>query len=618
MSRRTVAPLLIAFMAVLVHAKTDEWMEVRTPHFVVVTNASEKQARHVADQFERMRFVFHKAFPNAHVDPGSPIVVLALKDKKGFQALEPEAYLAKGQLQLAGLFLRAPDKNYVLLRLDAEGEHPYSTVYHEYTHLLVSRAEEWLPLWLNEGLAQFYENTDIHDKEVLLGQPSAGSIYLLQQNKLLPLPILFTVDNKSPYYHEENKGSMFYAESWALTHYLWVKDYQDKTDRISAYAKLVSAHVDPVTAASTAFGDLKKLQSNLESYLRSGIGYFKLPGGTDVDDSAFTVRPLTLPAADAVRADFLAYNQRFGDARALLDRVLHDDPNNVSAHETMGFLAFRDGKLDDAQRWYGQAVQLDSQSYLAHYYFAAIAMREGMPSAQRQDQIEASLKAATKLNPSFAPAFDQLAMFYGMGHKNLEEAHTASLMAVQLDPSNVGFRINVANVLMQMERPKDAIAVLQNALKLATTPGQTAMIQSQIESMQQYQVARERMAQDYREASEETARQSAGESTQAGTATGVAPALPEDDRHGPRRTVKGTLKEVQCADPSLTLKVENPGKPVTLRSRNYYKIQFSALGFTPSGDLNPCKDLEGMKAKVEYFEALNGAVGQIVAIELTK
>jgi len=605
-------------MAVLVHAKTDEWMEVRTPHFVVVTNASEKQARHVADQFERMRFVFHKAFPNAHVDPGSPIVVLALKDKKGFQALEPEAYLAKGQLQLAGLFLRAPDKNYVLLRLDAEGEHPYSTVYHEYTHLLVSRAEEWLPLWLNEGLAQFYENTDIHDKEVLLGQPSAGSIYLLQQNKLLPLPILFTVDNKSPYYHEENKGSMFYAESWALTHYLWVKDYQDKTDRISAYAKLVSAHVDPVTAASTAFGDLKKLQSNLESYLRSGIGYFKLPGGTDVDDSAFTVRPLTLPAADAVRADFLAYNQRFGDARALLDRVLHDDPNNVSAHETMGFLAFRDGKLDDAQRWYGQAVQLDSQSYLAHYYFAAIAMREGMPSAQRQDQIEASLKAATKLNPSFAPAFDQLAMFYGMGHKNLEEAHTASLMAVQLDPSNVGFRINVANVLMQMERPKDAIAVLQNALKLATTPGQTAMIQSQIESMQQYQVARERMAQDYREASEETARQSAGESTQAGTATGVAPALPEDDRHGPRRTVKGTLKEVQCADPSLTLKVENPGKPVTLRSRNYYKIQFSALGFTPSGDLNPCKDLEGMKAKVEYFEALNGAVGQIVAIELTK
>jgi hypothetical protein len=45
--------------------------------------------------------------------------VLAVKDKKDFQSLEPEAYLAKGQLELAGLFLRAPDKNCVLLRLDA-------------------------------------------------------------------------------------------------------------------------------------------------------------------------------------------------------------------------------------------------------------------------------------------------------------------------------------------------------------------------------------------------------------------------------------------------------------------------------------------------------------------
>ena len=64
-----------------------------------------------------------------------------MKDKKAFQALEPEAYLAKGQLELAGLFLRAPDKNYVLLRLDAQGEHPYATVYHEYTHLLLGDAE---------------------------------------------------------------------------------------------------------------------------------------------------------------------------------------------------------------------------------------------------------------------------------------------------------------------------------------------------------------------------------------------------------------------------------------------------------------------------------------------
>src|ERR1700727_719858 len=38
--------------------KTENWLQVRTPHFVIVTNGSEKQGRRVADQFERMRAVF--------------------------------------------------------------------------------------------------------------------------------------------------------------------------------------------------------------------------------------------------------------------------------------------------------------------------------------------------------------------------------------------------------------------------------------------------------------------------------------------------------------------------------------------------------------------------------
>jgi len=94
MSRRSLLlPILIAVFVVNAGAKTDSWLQVRTPHFVVLSNAGEKQALHVADQFERMRAVFHKRFPRAQVDAASPIIVIALKDKKDFQTLEPEAYL---------------------------------------------------------------------------------------------------------------------------------------------------------------------------------------------------------------------------------------------------------------------------------------------------------------------------------------------------------------------------------------------------------------------------------------------------------------------------------------------------------------------------------------------
>src|ERR1700758_5615301 len=103
--------------------KAQNWIQVTSPHFVVATCSSEKQGRRIADQFERMRSVFHAAFPKLNMDSGTPIIVLAVKDEKDFRALEPEAYLAKGSLKLGGLFMRGPDKNYVLMRLDAGGEH---------------------------------------------------------------------------------------------------------------------------------------------------------------------------------------------------------------------------------------------------------------------------------------------------------------------------------------------------------------------------------------------------------------------------------------------------------------------------------------------------------------
>jgi Tfp pilus assembly protein PilF len=604
-------PLLAAGLAPA-RDKPENWLEVRSQHFTVVTNANEKAGRRIADQFERMRSVFHVAFPHLSIDTDSPIIVLAIKDEKDFRALEPQVYLAKGQLKLGGLFLRAPDKNYVLMRVDAEGEHPYAVVYHEYTHLLLGKAAEWIPLWLNEGLAEFYENTDIHEKDVALGQPSPGNLQLLRENRLLPLATLFTVDTSSPYYHEENKGSIFYAESWALTHYLFVKDNKEKTHHVPDYAELLTQKVDPVTAASRAFGDLKQLQSNLEGYIRQGsFSYFKLSTSTGVDDTAFKVQALTETQGDAVRADFLAYSERVADARPLLDRVLQEDPKNVSAHETMGFLEFRAGHLVEARKWYEQAVKLDSQNYLAHYYFAAISMNAGANPGD-DAQVESSLRAAIKLNPSFAPAFDRLAAFEGMRHRNLDEAHMMALTAVQLDPGNAGYRVNAANVLMQMDRGTDAVVVLRGALRVAKSPEETAMVQNILTQAEQYVNARDRQVEELK-ANVQANASSAGE----GSANAETPE--EELPKGPHRFMAGTLQNVHCHGPGIELTVAAKGKTIALHRGNYYKIEFTALGFTPKGDLSPCRDLEGVSAKVEYVESsAMPATAYVVAIELHK
>jgi tetratricopeptide (TPR) repeat protein len=606
--------LLLSAVAARARDKADEWIEVRSPHFVVATNSSEKQGRRVADQFERMRSVFHVAFPKMQIDLGTPIIVLACKDDKSFRSLEPEAYLAKGSLKLGGLFLRGLDKNYVLLRLDAEGEHPYAVVYHEYTHLLMGKSAVWMPLWMNEGLAQFYENTDIHEKDVELGQPSGQLLMVLRQNRLLPLDVLFRVDEKSPYYHEENKGNIFYAESWALMHYLMVTDRKNSTDRVKDYADLLAQGADPVTAAATAFGDLKKLQVELDSYVnRNSYTYFKLATTTEVDDSAFQTQPLTATQSDAIRADFLAYNGRDADARALLERILADDPKNASAHETMGFLEFRGGHLEEAGKYYDEATQLDSQNYLAYYYAGAIAMNRGLAASEEQ-RVEANLRRAIKLNPDFAPTYDRLAALLGMGRRNLDEARMMELNAISMDPANVGYRLNMANILLEMNQWANAINVLKLAEKLAKTPAEVQAVENLLMNAQMFASAQEdRRAQMDAESDKVSAEEH--------TASMSAPLAKPDTfvAKGPHRFVTGTLKNVHCSRPQLDLTVESAGKSLALHAANSYEIEFSAVGFTPQGDLNPCTDLEGRPAKVEYVESADPAVAaRVIRVELHK
>ena len=308
--------LLVSTFA-MAREHTANWIQVRTPRFTIVTNSSAKQGRRIAYQFERMRAMFQQTFPQVG-DPESPVFVLAVKSKDQFQALEPDDYVFKKALPLHGMFVRTSEKNYILMRLDSEAGNPYPVVYHEYTHLFLREADERMPLWLNEGLAEFYQNTEIYDQKVLQGEANQQHLSFLRQARLLPLITLFSVDEKSPYYLQEKKGAIFHAECWALTHYLTLKDHEEKTSRVPQYISLVNENVDPVTAAIRVFGDLQTLQRSLEVYIaQASFNHLETTISSKIDDSIFQVERITAMQADAIKADYLAASGRLERPRAL-------------------------------------------------------------------------------------------------------------------------------------------------------------------------------------------------------------------------------------------------------------------------------------------------------------
>jgi tetratricopeptide (TPR) repeat protein len=611
--------LPLAALSVSAFAAPAQWTEVRSDHFAVLTDAGEKQGRQIVDQFERMRWMFHTLFPKMNVDPAEPISIIAVRNYKSFQTLEPAEYLAKGQLRLGGLFLKTQNRNYVLLTLDAAEDHPYATVYHEYTHLQFSGDREWMPLWLDEGLAEFVQNTDIHDKNVILGQPSISDILYLRQNQLMPVETLFKVDHNSPYYHEEQKGSVFYAQSWALTHYLEVNDHDKHLHQMNDYLGLVENHMDPVEAARKAFGDLKQLQGALAGYIHNGNykEFVMNSAAAPLDEASYRARQVTQAEADAERADFLACVGRKQDALSLIESLLQADPKNAQAYETRGFIAFRDGDQEEARKWFGEAVKLDSQSYLANYYFAAMSI--GSAVADQDASIESSLRAAIRLKPSFAPSYDELGLFFARGHRNLEEAYTLELHAIQLDRGNVGYRINASTILMTQGKYSDAIRALTMAANLAKTPAEEAMLRANMDAAKQMQENSAHTTLITNVTSIDS-----GSSANADAPISIPieskPKHPSEAPSGTKHEVLGTIRHVACSGNTvMDFQVVTLKKTIALYSNNYYELDLSALGFEPKGAMNVCKDIEGFKARVRYADSSDKSVdGQVVSIELRK
>ena len=104
---------LVPFAGAQSETRSDTWLQVRTPYFVIASNATEKEARRAAHQFEGMRSVFQRVFPDAQLDTAAPMLVLAVQDKAALRALEPEAYLARDNSTLSASSSLRPKKTTV-------------------------------------------------------------------------------------------------------------------------------------------------------------------------------------------------------------------------------------------------------------------------------------------------------------------------------------------------------------------------------------------------------------------------------------------------------------------------------------------------------------------------
>lgn len=446
------------------------WVEVCSPHFVVISDALPDQALEVAKQFERARAVFAKAFPTMREYPGLPVRVLAARDQASFDALEPAAWQRSGEIAHSGMLLRNADRAYILLRIGAPKANLDHVIYHEYAHLMLQDNFPSIPLWINEGLAEFYSDADLDEKTVQLGLPSQKDLTLLRTQPLMPLRALFTAGASSPYYNEQGKGTIFYAESWALVDYLMFVKSDPATGRgpIDNYLRLTGNGANSVTAAGKAFGGLSRLQERLALFVqRRQFHYYRLTVSTQKAD--VNVRKLRPADAAAIRGDFLVRVGRDEDARPLLAQALQADPNRPEAQQAMGLIEMHEHHPELAQVWFKKAAGLSQTAYLARYY-VALAEMNAPAALENERHITKSINALRGADPNFAPADFALAFFYASHHLKLSDAQQLSARAVELQPHNMDYRVLQTDILLAQNNRAGALQAAQQAISAAENP----------------------------------------------------------------------------------------------------------------------------------------------------
>ena len=117
-------------------ASDKPWIEVDSPHFRVLSDGSDRDARRVAREFEQMRAVLADQFPSYRLESGAPLLVLAASDENTAKKLAPELWRSKGA-KPAGYFQHGWEKQFAMVRLDAIAPDAYQVIYHEYVHMVL-------------------------------------------------------------------------------------------------------------------------------------------------------------------------------------------------------------------------------------------------------------------------------------------------------------------------------------------------------------------------------------------------------------------------------------------------------------------------------------------------
>lgn len=642
-----IAVAFLLFAAPTPSAAKETWTSVRSQNFHLVGNASEKEVRQVATRLEQFRLAFSRIFKRARLNDSVPTTVVVFKDEGSYKPFNPS--------RAAGYFQSGEDVNYITLSAQTRSaaDNPYAVIFHEYVHLLVkNNVSPNAPAWVNEGLAEFYSTLEMakDGKAADIGKPISDHIFYLRQQKLLPLRTLFAVDHSSPHYNEQSKRGVFYAQSWALVHYLMLGNKAQRQPQLNRYLDLVGKGVNQQESFQTAFGaDIDAIEKELRDYIRrDSYPYYNFPFQQKLEEEvAVEVAALTEAQGLAYLGDLALHTRLPEQAETQLQKAVTLDASNPMTQASLGMLRMRQRRFAEAKEHLRRAVGADARNHLAHYYYAYVLSREGMSemglvrnyAPEAAEEMRVALKKAIGLKPDYAGSYSLLAFINMVTGEQIDESIELLKRALLLAPGEEQFRLELAQLYL---RKQDFDAARKNVEPLAQNspdPRIKANAQSLLKSITDFQEQEAK----FRSASEAAA----GERTRSGDepprllkrgekrrteepdspvetdAAGMTPeeAIARAMREAMRKPqagetrARGVLTRIECNSKGATFHIRVGEQALKLFGGDMSGLHFMSFTVQESGGEISCGPRKPESQVVVTYRVRDNKGGDLVAVE---
>jgi tetratricopeptide (TPR) repeat protein len=451
--RRGWSGALIAAVAAILAAAPEQaaepaWVKVTADSFEILTPAGEKVARRWATEFEQFRRGLQEIFP---VPTGRlrPVTVVLFPDDR---AMAPFVPLEQGRpAKAGGFFVRANEASTIMVSLARNAPETRRIIFHEAGHWHLSAREAALPLWLDEGLAEVFATFALSGPDSFtFGAAIDAHVDLLRGEKLLPLPNLLGVGRDSLLYHEGTRTGIFYAESWALAHYLFFGRQSPGRAAVQRYLELLPVVRSPDDAFLTAFDvDYQGMEHALRRYIAGGAYHtHRYPRAQDAIAGSLRLGPADPADLELAWGSLLLGTRSAAEAEPHLGRAAALAPADARAWELLGHIAMARKDFPAAQTLLGKAAAAGSRSALVYHNLAVARLPEllepPLPGAivdpEAMDRAAADFRRAIMLAPAHVASYEGLA---GVQHG------MATPLAADIELLERGRRYAPGNVMLE-------------------------------------------------------------------------------------------------------------------------------------------------------------------------